>query len=206
MTNTGQSSDLDEHVAQLCHDLRQHVAAALMLAADRPGDETLPDAVRHRLGLVVDELRAVSQVLSAESSPHVQVVDLASLAGDCVRTASSAHGIRVHLVVEALPMLLMEPTSVRRAINNLLDNAARATPSGCVEVVVRNHRGYGALEVHDDGLGFGTIPARSGWGLTQVRATMDAHGGLLERGVSRAGGTMMRLSLPMHRVTSDRAA
>lgn len=195
-----------DRLAQLCHDLRQHVAAALMLAADRPGDESLPLDVRQRMGLVVDELRAVSEVLSAESRTTIQLVDLTDLAAECARTAQNAHGVRVHLTVEACPVLLIESTSVRRAINNLLDNAARASRSGTVEVVVRLHRGYGAVEVHDDGLGFGTIPAKSGWGLTQVRATMDAHGGLLERGPSRSGGTMMRVSLPMHRNIVEREA
>ena len=111
----------------------------------------------------------------------MRVVRLAGLAAECARTAEAAHGIRVDLFVEPCPELLIEPSSVRRAINNLLDNAARATRSGTVEVRVLSHRGYGAVEVLDDGLGFGTIPGRTGWGLAQVRAAMDAHGGLLER-------------------------
>lgn len=202
MTN----DDSDNRISTLCHDLRQNVAAGLMLAAERPGDAALPDSARERLRLVAEQLRAVADALAAESTPQLRVTDLADLAAECVRTAAAAHGVRVQLVVESRPRLYVEPSSVRRAVNNLLDNAVRATRSGTVEVQVRCHRGYAAVEVHDDGLGFGTIPARTGWGLAQVRATTDAHGGFLERGSSPAGGTMMRLSLPLPRRVPGRAA
>ncbi len=195
-----------DRVARLCHDLRQNVAAGLLLAAERPGDDTLPEDVRLRLRLVVEQLRAVSDTITAEGGRQMRVVDLAELAAECARTAEAAHAMRVELVVEPCPKLLIEPSSVRRAINNLLDNASRATRSGVVEMRVLNHRGYVAVEVLDDGLGFGTIPGCTGWGLAQVRAAMDAHGGLFERPDSPTGGTLIRLSLPVHREPRRSAA
>ncbi len=202
MTN----DDSDNRISTLCHDLRQNVAAGLMLTTERPGDDALPDGVRERLQLAAEQLRALAEALAAQSIPQMRVTDLADLAAECARTAASAHDVRVALLVEARPTIYVEPSSVRRAVNNLLDNAVRATRSRSVEVHVRCHRGYAVVEVHDDGLGFGTIPARTGWGLAQVRATSDAHGGLLERGSSRTGGTMMRLSLPLPRGVPGRAA
>ena len=72
---------------------------------------------------------------------------------------------------------------MRRAVNNLLDNAARATTQrhGRGAWCVEDDRGYVAVEVLDDGHGLRDDPGRTGWGLAQVRATIDAHGGLLER-------------------------
>ena len=125
------------------------------------------------------------------------MVDLAVLASECARTAEAAHGVRVAVVVEARPAVLVEPGSVRRAINNLVDNAARASRTGFVEVVVRIEDDQGVVEVDDDGTGFGRIPAGEGKGLAQVLAATDAHGGRLERRSSRLGGTLFQLALPV---------
>ena len=185
-----------ERIHALCHDLRQHLAAGLMLAAERPGDELLPPEVRRRLERIEDQLRAVTEVLSAETSPERRAVDLSELAEECARTTEAAHGVVVEVRPEAWPVIRIEPGAVRRAITNLLDNAARASASGTVHVTVRIEAGEAVLEIDDDGAGFGLIPSGSGVGLAQVRAAAAANGGRLELGTSRLGGTLFRLLLP----------
>jgi two-component system sensor histidine kinase MprB len=102
------------------------------------------------------------------------------------------------------------PSTIERAVSNLLDNAAKwSPPGGEVDVVVRN----GELAVRDRGPGIAAedVPfifdrfyrapsARSmpgsGLGLAIVRQVADAHGGTITVEAAEGGGTRMRLRLP----------
>ncbi len=108
----------------------------------------------------------------------------------------------------------VEPTLVRgegeriaRAVTNLLDNAAKWSPSGgLIEVELRD----GTLTVRDHGPGFheDDLPyvfdrfhrakdARSkpgsGLGLAIVRQAAEAHGGFVEAGNAAGGGALLRI-------------
>jgi two-component system, OmpR family, sensor histidine kinase MprB len=102
------------------------------------------------------------------------------------------------------------PSTIERAVSNLLDNAAKwSPPGGEVDVIVRN----GEVAVRDRGPGiaeedvpfvfdrFYRAPSArsmpgSGLGLAIVRQVAEAHGGTVcvEKPVD--GGTRMRLTLP----------
>jgi two-component system sensor histidine kinase MprB len=102
------------------------------------------------------------------------------------------------------------PSTIERAISNLLDNAAKwSPPDGEVEVTVRD----GELTVRDHGPGidsddlpfvfdrFYRAPAArglpgSGLGLAIVRQVAEAHGGTVTAEAAAGGGTRMRLWLP----------
>jgi two-component system sensor histidine kinase MprB len=101
------------------------------------------------------------------------------------------------------------PTTIERAVSNLLDNAAKWSPAGgAVEVVVRD----GVVTVRDHGQGideadlphvfdrFYRAPSArgmpgSGLGLAIVRQVARAHGGEVTAERAEGGGTMMRLRL-----------
>jgi two-component system sensor histidine kinase MprB len=102
------------------------------------------------------------------------------------------------------------PSTIERAVSNLLDNAAKWSPSGGkIDVVVRN----GELAVRDRGPGiaeedvpfifdrFYRAPSArgmpgSGLGLAIVRQVAEAHGGTVTVETPEGGGTRMRLTLP----------
>jgi two-component system sensor histidine kinase MprB len=102
------------------------------------------------------------------------------------------------------------PSTIERAVSNLLDNAAKwSPPGGEIDVVVRN----GELAVRDRGPGIAEedVPfvfdrfyrassARSmpgsGLGLAIVRQVAEAHGGTVSVEAPTDGGTRMRLTLP----------
>jgi two-component system sensor histidine kinase MprB len=101
------------------------------------------------------------------------------------------------------------PSTIERAIGNLLDNAAKWSPPGAeVDVAVRN----GTVTVRDRGPGIdeADLPyvfdrfyrARSarglpgsGLGLAIVRQVAEAHGGTVVAERVDGGGTMMTLHL-----------
>ena len=102
------------------------------------------------------------------------------------------------------------PSTIERAVSNLLDNAAKwSPPGGEIDVVVRN----GELAVRDRGPGiaeedvpfvfdrFYRAPSArsmpgSGLGLAIVRQVAEAHGGTVSVEAPTDGGTRMRLTLP----------
>ena len=102
------------------------------------------------------------------------------------------------------------PSTIERAVSNLLDNAAKwSPPGGEVDVIVRN----GEVAVRDRGPGiaeedvpfvfdrFYRAPSArsmpgSGLGLAIVRQVAEAHGGTVCVEAPTDGGTRMRLTLP----------
>jgi two-component system sensor histidine kinase MprB len=102
------------------------------------------------------------------------------------------------------------PSTIERAVSNLLDNAAKwSPPGGKVDVVVRD----GELAVRDRGPGiaeedvpfifdrFYRAPSArsmpgSGLGLAIVHQVAEAHGGTVSVEAPVDGGTRMRLTLP----------
>jgi len=103
------------------------------------------------------------------------------------------------------------PERLGRAVNNLLDNAAKYSPAGgrAVEVTLRG----GALTVRDHGPGvaadelphifdrfFRATNAReqtgSGLGLAIVKQVAERHGGSVRAAAASGGGLAVTLALP----------
>jgi two-component system sensor histidine kinase MprB len=102
------------------------------------------------------------------------------------------------------------PSSIERAVSNLLDNAAKWSPPGS-EVDVAVHDGQLVVRDRGPGIAAEDLPfvfdrfyrapsARklpgSGLGLAIVRQVAEAHGGAVEATTPDGGGTEMRLRLP----------
>jgi two-component system sensor histidine kinase MprB len=105
------------------------------------------------------------------------------------------------------------PARLERAVANLLDNAAKWSPSGgLIEVRLQD----GQLTVRDHGPGidpddlpkifdrFYRAPSArglpgSGLGLAIVRAVADSHGGSVVAERPEGGGALLRLTLPVER-------
>jgi signal transduction histidine kinase len=182
---------------ELRHDLRQPVAAILMLAETAMLESEVPPATRHRLAQISSEARWLAELLQAGGGDdELALLDLRDLVGDAAAAVAPAFDgtLRV-LAADELPVLV-PPVSMRRAVVNVLDNAVRASgPGGEVEVRLAPGRDV-AVEVHDDGPGFGEVPTRHGVGLRVTRRVLSACGGAVEVGDSHLGGSLVRLRLP----------
>jgi signal transduction histidine kinase len=204
-----------ELLANVSHELRTPLArmrVALELAAE--GD---PDATRRYIGEVstdISELeRLVEDVLTAArfdladgrdgSLPTLrrEKVPSASLVQDAAaRFATSHPGRRLDVsVTEATPELLADRVLLRRAIDNLLDNAAKySEPNTSIDLALTAESGNAVFTVRDHGVGiaaadmehlftpfFRSDPSRSrttggfGLGLALARRIVQAHGGTL---------------------------
>jgi two-component system sensor histidine kinase MprB len=206
-------------VADASHELRTPVTALrtnieVLLA----GDE-LPAEDRRRL---LEDVRAETEELGAlitdvielargdEPPAAVEEVQLDVLVAEAVQRASRRRPDGTFTTKLEPTVVAGVPERLGRAVDNLLDNAAKHSPDGTVvEIGLR----AGALTVRDHGPG---IPAAdrdhvfdrfyrgsgargrpgSGLGLAIVRQVAETHGGTISVDEAPGGGARFELRLP----------
>lgn len=189
---------------QVCHDIRQPIAAILALAEAAMGEAGLPQNVRGRLEQIADLAEWQSEVVEdslratepdqpgAASSDVVQVVNEALAAERATWPGDMVFRWPAEPVFAPL-----SPVILRRVVGNLLANAARAAgPSGRVRVEVGCRDGGTVVIIEDSGPGFGRIAWGSGLGLFAAARQATLYRGMLECGRGRDGGGMVRLWIP----------
>jgi signal transduction histidine kinase len=205
-------------VREVCHDLRQPVAAILMLASAAEVRPDVPEAVRRVLQEITDQAEDISSAVrqflddakqGVDGLGDPRPVDLAVLVDECVqRWRSTFQGTIDFVAVEGPLHATVDPVLFRRAVGNLLSNATRAAgPDGRGRVAVTVRQAVGAsghglgrhavVEVDDNGPGFGRIPSGHGLGLAVVRRTVEAAGGSVEVGTGHLGGARVSLIMPV---------
>jgi two-component system, OmpR family, sensor histidine kinase MprB len=207
-------------VSDASHELRTPLTSLRTNIEVLARNETLPPDEREHL------LRDVSQQLVEMSALVAELVELAR--GD--QQPPDAEDVRLDIVTAdaiertrrnrpgvefkaALRETLVRgvPSTIERAVSNLLDNAAKwSPPGGEVDVVVRD--GEVVVRDHGPGIAAEDIPfvfdrfyrassARSmpgsGLGLAIVRQVAETHGGSVAVETPDDGGTRMRLRLPV---------
>ena len=100
------------------------------------------------------------------------------------------------MTVEASPALLW------RVLTNVVDNAARAAGAyGRVGVTVSSRGDRAAVDVIDDGPGFGQgPPGAASLGLGVVTTLLESCGGTLEIRAPESGGAHVRIMVPVRPV------
>lgn len=209
-------------VADAGHELRTPLTSLrtnldLLAQSDRQGG--LDGAERAEL---IDDVRAqITELstlvtdlmeLSREDAPQadLQSVDLADIVRDAL-TRVRRRAPNITFSADLRPWLLEgDAQLLGRAATNMLDNAAKWSPSGgTVWVSLRD----GTLEVNDEGPGiadddlphvferfYRSSEARSrpgsGLGLAIVRTAAMRHGGHVSAGKAPTGGARLTMSLP----------
>jgi two-component system sensor histidine kinase MprB len=205
-------------VSDASHELRTPLTSLRTNIEVLARDEALPAEDREQLLLDVTQQLTEMTALIAELvelargdqtpvEPEDVRLDLAT-ADAIERTRRNRPGVSFKPDLQE-SMVRGVPSSIERAISNLLDNAAKwSPPEGEIEVTVRD----GELTVRDHGPGIdsGDLPfvfdrfyrapsARglpgSGLGLSIVRQVAEAHGGTVTAEAAEGGGTLMRLTL-----------
>ena len=131
-----------------------------------------------RMGTMIDGLLAAARFQNGQAV--MVTIDLAGLtreaAGDLTASAAATD---VALAVISEPAVVhAEPTSLTRALNNLIDNALRVAPKGsALRIASGQVDGWAYLAVADQGPGFEPARVASGLGLSIVEQVAQLHGG-----------------------------
>lgn len=220
----------DQFVGLVSHELRTPLTAVLgyvELLLD--GTEELTDDQREYLGIIdrnarrqlrlVSDLLLSAQVEAGTFAISPVDVDLAAVAEASVISAGpTAATAGVTVVADVRPAPLRgDPVRLGQAVDNLVSNALKFTPSGgTVRVRVAPAADGGAvLAVEDTGIG---IPAEElahlterfyrastatvraipgvGLGLSITKAVVEAHGGTVRIASTVGEGTTFTLTLP----------
>jgi len=205
-------------VSDASHELRTPLTSLRTNIEVLAREEALPPGEREQL------LRDVTEQLTEMTALIAELVELARgdevpadpedvrldlvTAGAIERTRRNRPGLAFTSDLEET-MIRGVPSTIERAISNLLDNAAKWSPPGSeIEVTVRD--GDVVVRDHGPGIDADDLPfvfdrfyrapsARglpgSGLGLAIVRQVADAHGGTITAEPADGGGTVMRLRL-----------
>jgi signal transduction histidine kinase len=187
----------------LAHELRRRMAAvrvageAVALLRDQGRDIT--PMLELLLGEVGDLDALATDVLggrrdrSAEAAP-----DVAETAHAAARTVATARGASVRVQAGGPARVEANPTMLRQAIENLIDNAAAYGGPDAVEVDVRPDPAAGQVEVVVADRGAAAdAPGGDGIGLFVVRRFLDEAGGRSWVSHREGGGTLVGLRMPL---------
>lgn len=211
---------MGEMAAQLAHQLRTPLAAALLYAGNLENAE-LPEASRisiaqktvarlkHLERLIHDMLMfARGEVLGREA---FAVADLLAELAHTFEPLAKSRGVELAVTdASAGARLSGHRKSLLGALTNLIENALQAVePGGRIGLQARREGGNMLLVVRDDGRGmtaetaarlfdpfFTTRADGTGLGLSIARGVARAHGGAIEVVSSPGRGAEFTLSLP----------
>jgi signal transduction histidine kinase len=181
-------------VRALLHDLRQPLAAILLLAGTEGGD------IRRKLDGIVGQARwladLVETVLCDAALDEVVSVDIVRLAEAAIDRAQASAGCVISLDAAEAPEAWARPVALSRALACVLDNAVRAAgPGGQVTVGVSSDADGVHVSVADDGPGLGRIASRTSLGLTTTRAMVAACSGAFELHAGADRGAVAEICL-----------
>ena len=175
--------------------------------------ESAAAEIRHLIA-IAEGLLVIARTVEGRM-PVVRVpTSLTGLVGERAEAFSGMARERdVELVVRAGDQIVeLDPTRVRQAIDNLLDNAVRhCAPGGRVTIDATAAAGAVSITVQDGGSGFSDAAlaaafqpfnrtdnrsSGAGLGLALARAIAEAHGGRAEAWNVPAGGAAVTLTFP----------
>jgi signal transduction histidine kinase len=188
----------------LLHDLGQPLAAIRALAWSPLPADSAPAATEaverlrriHELAELMTEL-VVSAAPGTGRSPAAPA-DVTAVVLDVVVAAAPSFDGSLRCCPGDRATVPVDPLDLRRAVGNLVDNAARAAgPTGRVDVGVVRDNDRVRIEVADDGPGFGFVSQQTGCGLAVALDVAAGCGGALEILDGPQGGALVRLELPV---------
>jgi signal transduction histidine kinase len=175
--------------------------------------ESAASEIRHLIA-IAEGLLVIARTVEGRMPVERVPTSLAALVGERAEAFSGMARERdLEMVVRAGDDIVeLDPTCVRQAIDNLLDNAVRhCATGGCMTITATAGAGTVSITVQDDGAGFSDAAlagafqpfnrtdnrsSGAGLGLALARAIAEAHGGRAEAWNPPAGGAAVMLTFP----------
>jgi two-component system sensor histidine kinase KdpD len=218
-------------LTSISHDLRTPLASILGSATTlktyrRSMDDSAQDELAttiqdeaERLNRFIANLLDMTRLESGAIHPRSEAVDLADIVGSALRRASAVlerHPVKLELAPE-LPLLNLDPVLFEQVLFNLLDNAAKYTPSDTTITIKADATGNRlTLRILDEGNGIPEADvdrifdkfyrvregdkkrAGTGLGLAIARGFVEAMGGTIAGGNrTERKGAVFTLTLPI---------
>ncbi len=163
-------------VRALLHDLRQPLAAILLMAGAEGGDD------RRKLDVIAGQARWLAELvevgLSDAANDDVASIEVAEVVQDAVERAQATTTCTISVLAAPEVRAWARPVALSRALGCVIDNAVRAAgEDGHVAVEVFEDLEGVHVRVTDDGPGLGHVESRTSLGLTTVRAMVAACDG-----------------------------
>jgi len=215
-------------LSALSHDLRTPLAVLIGLAdsltltrpnlSSQQGELAL--AIRdeaRRMNALVTNLLDMARIETGGIRLNLQWQPLEEVVGSALRATRAAlenHRVEIRLDAD-LPLVQFDATLIERVLVNLLENAAKYTPSGTTVAIAAATQGAElVVSVDDNGPGlprgreeelfakFARGEKESatpgvGLGLAICRAIVEAHGGRMRADPSRKAGARLFFTLPL---------
>lgn len=214
-----------EFISNAAHQLRNPIAGVLSLAEAVKSAPSPEEAQSRASDLLVaaqetadltNKLLAIERAKAISPSQFHEPVDLEAELRAWLPGFKTMVGqdVDLSLQIESLPAgMKCDPTMLREALANLIDNAAKhgGAHLRTVELRAKGHGTFVELTVADDGQGipsdqiaraserFAQVSASSGsgLGLTIAEAVAAGHGGELEIVTLETGGLAVTLRMPL---------
>ena len=182
---------------ELCHDLRQPLASAVVLSHMLAKEPSLSAAGRRQVELLHTELARLAGMLTSHLEPAAPtLVDVAGVVRGVCETPDAPGAVAVELVLEGAPLVVGEPVQLSRLVANLVTNARGAAGhQGRVRVRVSASGAWVQVAVEDSG-GASAPTSGFGLGLLIVDSVVKRHGGGSTCSASELGGLQVAVTLP----------
>jgi signal transduction histidine kinase len=221
-----------QFLANVNHELRTPLSAIIsyggLVLSETEGQisqlqkENLQDLLKNaqRLLALIDSLLDISTIEAGKLSVRIELVDLEEIVRSAVSTIESSIDkscVRViHAISPNLPPLKTDHGKLRQILLNLLDNAAKFTERGEIQVAALQQNGSLRLVVSDTGIGIseqdlsrifeefhraGTANGKkyrgTGLGLAIVKRLVGLLGGTIEVSSHVGEGSRFTVTLPL---------
>jgi signal transduction histidine kinase len=220
---TDRLAAIGQTAGMIGHDIRnplQAITSELYIArqsiAETPYKE-LAEPALESINIIEEQTDYISKIVSdlqdyaRPLKPELKEVDMTKIIASIFQTVKVPDNIKLVIDMKGFPKIQTDPTLIRRALANLVNNAIQAMPEGgTLEITAYKNQKEAIFTVQDTGKGIPkevrarlftplvTTKAKGqGLGLAVVKRIVEALGGIITFESELGRGTEFTIKLPL---------